>query len=83
MKNTGSTREMENINRGPIFGDFVTILTKGSMQDVTVARLQSTGTYQSIEYSFPSLFNVMYCVRVSPRTVKIFLVQHYREGGRG
>ncbi len=28
---------MENISRGPIFGDFVTILTEGSMQDNTVA----------------------------------------------
>ena len=32
-------REMENINRGPTFRNFVTILTEGSMQDVTVARL--------------------------------------------
>jgi hypothetical protein len=37
------TREMENISRGPTFGDFVTILTEGSMQGITVARLQSTG----------------------------------------
>ncbi len=35
-------REMENINRGPTFGDLVTISTERSMQDVTVARLQST-----------------------------------------
>ncbi len=34
--------ETENISRGPTFGDFVTILTKGSMQDNTVARLRST-----------------------------------------
>jgi hypothetical protein len=33
-------REMENISRGPTFGDFVTILTERSMQDVTVARSQ-------------------------------------------
>jgi hypothetical protein len=32
-------REMENISRGPNFGDFVTILTEGSMQDNTVARV--------------------------------------------
>jgi hypothetical protein len=37
-----TTREMENINRGPTFGGFVTIRTEGSMQDVTVAKLQST-----------------------------------------
>jgi hypothetical protein len=30
---------MENVSRGSDFGDFVTILTEGSMQDVTVARL--------------------------------------------
>ncbi len=35
-------RVMENISRGPTFGDFITILTEGSMQDNTVARLQST-----------------------------------------
>jgi hypothetical protein len=28
------TREMENISRGPTFGDFVTIRTEGSMQDI-------------------------------------------------
>jgi hypothetical protein len=31
-------REMENISRGPPFGDFVTIRTEESMQDVTVAQ---------------------------------------------
>jgi hypothetical protein len=36
-------REIENKSRGPTLEDFVTILTEGSMQDVTVARLQSTG----------------------------------------
>ncbi len=35
-------REMENISRGPTFGDFVTVPTEGSMQDVTVASLPST-----------------------------------------
>jgi hypothetical protein len=34
-------RKMENISRGPTFGDFDTIRTEASMQDVTVARLQS------------------------------------------
>ena len=29
-------REMENISRGPIFGDFDTIRTKASMQDIKV-----------------------------------------------
>jgi hypothetical protein len=33
---------MENISRGPTVGDYVTIRTEASMQDVTVARLQST-----------------------------------------
>ncbi len=35
-------REMENISRGPTFGDFVTIGSEASMQDVTVARLLIT-----------------------------------------
>ncbi len=35
-------REMENISTIPTFGDFVTIRTEASTQDVTVARLQST-----------------------------------------
>jgi hypothetical protein len=61
---------MENISGSPTFGDFVTILTEGSMQDNTVARLQNT------DAPLPLLFNVMYCVRISLRTVKIFLAQH-------
>jgi hypothetical protein len=32
---------MENISRGPTFGDFVTVLMEGSMKDVTMARLPS------------------------------------------
>jgi hypothetical protein len=35
-------QRMENISRDPTFGDFVSILIEGSMQDITVARLQST-----------------------------------------
>jgi hypothetical protein len=41
-------REMENISRG----DFVTIRTEGTMQDVTVARLQSTRVQTSLSPSF-------------------------------
>ncbi len=71
-------REMENISRGPIFGDFVTIRAEASMQDITVARLQSTRVYCRL-LSAP-LLNVMYCVRVSlwivKIRVKIFLAQH-------
>jgi hypothetical protein len=37
----GVPGEMENISKGPTFGDFVTIRTEASMQAVTVARLQS------------------------------------------
>jgi hypothetical protein len=33
-------REMENISRCPTFDDFVIILTEGSTQDITAARLQ-------------------------------------------
>ncbi len=46
-----SPREMENISRGPTFGDFVTIRTERSMQDGIVARLQSTRVQ---EYKLPS-----------------------------
>jgi hypothetical protein len=41
-----AAREMENISRGPAFGDFVTILTEGPMQDVTVARLYKVQMYK-------------------------------------
>ncbi len=65
---------MENISRGSTFGDFVTILTEGSMQDLTVALLKSTRVHT--DSPLPPLINVMYCVRVSLRTVKTFLAQH-------
>jgi hypothetical protein len=63
-----TSREMENL-RGPTFEDFVSILTEGSRQDITVARLQST------RVQTPPLLNVMNCVRVSLRTVKLFLAK--------
>jgi hypothetical protein len=50
---------------GPTFGDFVTILAEGSLQDITVARLQST----KLQTPLPPPLNVMCCVRVSLRTV--------------
>jgi hypothetical protein len=81
MRTTGSTREIENISKGPTFRNFVTIYTEASMQDVTVARLHSTRVQTPL--SPPPPLNVMYCVRVSLRTVKIFLAQHLREGDRG
>ncbi len=65
---------MENISRGPTFGDFVTIFTEASMQDNTVARLRTE--FKSTDSPLPPLLNVMYCVRVSLRTVKIFLAQN-------
>jgi hypothetical protein len=67
-------REIENISRGPTSGDFINILTEASMQDITVARLQSTDT--GTDSPLPPLLYVMYCVRVSLWTVKIFLAQH-------
>ncbi len=48
----GCTQEMENISRGPTFGDFVTIRTEASMQDVTVARLQNTRVQTALSPSF-------------------------------
>ncbi len=44
----GSAIEMGHIGRGPTFGDFVTIRTEASMQDVSVARLQSTRVQTSL-----------------------------------
>jgi hypothetical protein len=41
---------MANISRGPTLGDFVTIRTKASMQDITDTRLQST----RVGYRLPS-----------------------------
>jgi hypothetical protein len=67
------SREKENIRIGPTFGDFVTIRTEASMQDITVARLQSTRVQTSLS---PTLLNEMYCVGVSLWIVKIFLAQH-------
>jgi hypothetical protein len=43
---------MENISKGPTFGDSVTIHTEGSMQDITVARLQSTRVQTPLSPSF-------------------------------
>jgi hypothetical protein len=54
LENIVTIREMENLSRGPIFGDFVTIRTEASMKDVTVSRLQSTR-----EQRLPSFLNVM------------------------
>ncbi len=45
---------MENISRGPTFGDYGCKTTDSPL---------------------PPLLNVMYCVRVSLRTAKIFLTQ--------
>jgi hypothetical protein len=64
---------MVNISRGPTFGDFVTILTEGSMQDNMVARLQYKRKYSPLLL----LLNV-HCERVSLRTDKLFLAQRKR-----
>jgi hypothetical protein len=48
------------------------------MQDTTVAGLQSTRVQTPL--SLP-LLNVMYCMRVSLRTVTIFLATHTKEKG--
>ncbi len=63
---------MENISSGPTLGDFVTIFAKGSMQDFKVARLQNTKVYR-LPSPTSNKCKVWYCVRVSPRTVKIYL----------
>jgi hypothetical protein len=71
---------MENINRGPTVGDFVTILREGSMQDITIASTRvQTSFSPSIKCNVwdcvQSLMQCMGLRAVSLRTVKIFLVQ--------
>ncbi len=44
---------MENISRGPTFGDFVTIFTEGSMQ-------YKTSEYKHTDSPLAPLLNVMY-----------------------
>jgi hypothetical protein len=69
----GRIREMKNIRRAPTFGDFVTIRTERSMQDVTVARIQST----RVQTPLSSLFKCdVLRESLSLWTVKIFLAQH-------
>ncbi len=48
----GFSSEMENISRGPTFRNVVTIRTERSMQQVTVARLQSTRVQTTISPFF-------------------------------
>jgi hypothetical protein len=51
-------------SRGPTFEDFVTFRTEGSMQDVSVARLDyRVGT--RVQTTLSPLFKIMYCGRVS------------------
>jgi hypothetical protein len=42
---------MEDISRGPTFGDFVIVLTEGPMQDKNVARLHTE--YKSTDSPLP------------------------------
>jgi hypothetical protein len=66
---------MENISRGPTYGDFYHYPHIGSMQDNTVAILQSTRVSPLLP-----LLNVMYCVRVSLMKIKIFNAQQASTG---
>ncbi len=68
-------REMKNISRGPTYGDSVTILTEGSMQDITVARLQST----RVQTGSPPSINCN-VLRESLRTVK-YILRNTKEKG--
>jgi hypothetical protein len=47
----GQFREMENICGGPTLGDFVTILTEESMQEITVARPESKRVQTTLPHS--------------------------------
>jgi hypothetical protein len=73
-----------NHTRGPTFGDFDTILTDGRRR---TTRCKTTeylykSTYR-LSSPLPPLINVMYCVRVSLRTVKNILCATLKRGGRG
>jgi hypothetical protein len=60
---------MENIGRGPIFGDFCHYPHRGV--DAGRHGCKTTGWIQEYRLPSPPLLNVMYCVKVSLRTVKI------------
>ncbi len=77
---TDPTREMENIRRGPTFGDFVLISTEASMQGITVER---NAEYKSADSPLPPLFKCKLLRESLSVDNKLFLVQHYREWGRG
>jgi hypothetical protein len=74
------TREMENISRGPTFGDSFTFLTEGSVQDITVARLLSIRVQTG---SPPSIKCNVLRESLSEDSQNIYLAQHKREEGRG
>jgi hypothetical protein len=46
---------MENISRGPTFGDVVTILTERSMQDIKIEKSQEIFTAIVIKRKFYSV----------------------------
>jgi hypothetical protein len=68
----------ENVSRSPHLRGFCHYPHRRGDADSTVARLYSK--CKSRDSPVPPRLNVMYCVRVSLRTVKIFLAQHQREG---
>ncbi len=63
---------MENLSRGPTFGDFVTLRTErdAGRHGCKITEYKST---ESTDSSLPPLLNVMYCVRISLWTVTISL----------
>ncbi len=64
-------REMENINRGPTF-----LFCHCPHRVIDAGRHScKTTEYKSTDSRLPPLLNVMYCVKVSLWTVKIFLAQ--------
>jgi hypothetical protein len=67
---------MKNISKGPTFGDFYPHREVDAGQHGC-----KTSEYKSTASPVSLLLNVMYCVRVSLRTVKIFLAQHFKEKG--
>jgi hypothetical protein len=80
----GESREMGYIckQRSYLRGFFhwLTILTEGSMQDNMEYK---TTEYKSTDSRLPPVLVVMYCVRVSLRTIKYYLRNTKEKGVEG
>jgi hypothetical protein len=70
------SREMENISRGPIILYLWGFCTYPHREVNAEQHGCKDTEYKSANPPLPPLLNVMYCVRVSLKKVKIFLAQY-------